>query len=101
MLVSHHRRKEAVEKVSEELKYLDRGYHGDKVKNVEAADAEARSLRIEWVSGMVARIDIDRDGILKTVVVLGEDGKRQRKVELQLLKAERIERLGMMLREGS
>ncbi|MCJ1245595.1 hypothetical protein MMC30_002799 [Trapelia coarctata] len=101
MLVSYHRRKEAVDKVSEELKHLGRGHDGDKVKNIEAADAEAKSLRIEWDSGVEGRVDIERSGRLKRVVVVREDGKRWRDLEMRILRAERIERVPEMLRENS
>jgi len=100
MLVSHHRRKEAVEKVAEELKDQKRAYQGDKVKNVEAVDAEARILGVRWDGELEGRVDIESNGRLKKVVVLGEDGKRRKDLELRILKAKRIERLSEVLMEG-
>ena len=101
MLVSYHRRKEAAENISRLLKHQQRGSQDDNVKIVEAADAEARSLKIEWEHGREGRIEIERDGRLKRVVVVGEDGKRRRDLELRISKAQRIERVPQMLTEGS
>jgi len=101
MLVSYHRRKEAVDKISEMLELHERVHEGDNVKNIVAVDAEARCLRIEWNSGVEGRVDIERNGKLTRVVVVGEDGKRRRDLELQMLKAERIERVSEVLREDT
>lgn len=97
MLVSYHRRKEAVKKVAEDLRNQKRASQGDKVKKVEAADAEARILSIQWDGGLEGRVDIESNGRLKKAVVLGEDGKRRRKLELRILRAKKIERLGEVL----
>ena len=97
MLVSYHRRKEAVEKVAEELRNQRRASQGDKVKKV---DAEARILSIQWDGGLEGRVDIESNGRFKKAVVLGEDGKRRRKLELRILRAKKIERLGEVLKEG-
>lgn len=100
MLFSHHRRKEAIEKVAGELRNQERASQGDKVKKVEAADAEARNLSIQWDGGLEGRVDIESNGRLRKAVVLGEDGKRRRNLELSILRAKRIERLCEVLMEG-
>lgn len=45
------------------------------IKGVEAVDAEATMVRLEWVDGRIGRLVVGNDGVVGKSVVFGEDGR--------------------------
>lgn len=54
------------------------------IRDVSAADAEAKQIRFEWVDGRIGRAVVDGKGEIQKCVIIGEDG-RDREMERRIL----------------
>lgn len=71
------------------------------IRDVSAADAEVRQIRIDWVDGRIGRIVTDAKGNVENCIVLGEDG-RDRAVERQVIGGNRrVEEVAQRLLKGA
>jgi central kinetochore subunit Mal2/MCM21 len=69
------------------------------IRDISAADAEAKQIRFEWVDGRIGRAVVDGKGEIQKCVIIGEDG-RDRDMERRILGGNRTidemaERMGM------
>jgi central kinetochore subunit Mal2/MCM21 len=70
------------------------------IRDISAADAEAKQIRFEWMDGRIGRAVVDGKGHLQKCVIIGEDG-RDRQMERRILSGDKTidgmaERMGAM-----
>jgi central kinetochore subunit Mal2/MCM21 len=71
------------------------------IRDISAADAEAKQIRFEWVDGRIGRAVVDGKGEIRKCVIIGEDG-RDREMERRILGGNRTidqiaERMGIQI----
>jgi central kinetochore subunit Mal2/MCM21 len=71
------------------------------IRDISAADAEAKQIRFEWVDGRIGRAVVDGKGQIQKCVIIGEDG-RDRDMERRILSGNKTidqmaERLGIQM----
>jgi central kinetochore subunit Mal2/MCM21 len=71
------------------------------IRDISAADAEAKQIRFEWVDGRIGRAVVDGKGMIQKCVIIGEDG-RDRAMERRILSGDRTidqmaERMGIQM----
>jgi central kinetochore subunit Mal2/MCM21 len=69
------------------------------IRDISAADAEAKQIRFEWADGRIGRAVVDGKGEIQKCVIIGEDG-RDRDMERRILGGNRTidevaERMGI------
>ena len=94
-IISYQRRQEAVGKLRDDLAVGAKGR--GIVEDIKATDAEVTHIRIDWEDGSVARIRMSKDGEIEKVLIVDEDGKRDRTVERKVELGGRVEDVGTWL----
>lgn len=94
-IISYQRRQEAVGKLRDGLAVGATGR--SKLKDIKATDAEVTDIRIDWIDGKAGRIRMSKTGQVKKVLVMGEDGQRDRAAERKIEVGGRIEDVGAWL----
>lgn len=54
------------------------------MRDITAADAEAKQIRFEWIDGRIGRAVVDSKGGIQKCVIIGEEG-RDRDMERKIL----------------
>ncbi|KAL9116579.1 MAG: hypothetical protein Q9187_006897, partial [Circinaria calcarea] len=88
-IISYQRRQEIVRKLREE--FTVGATERSELKDVKATDAEVTDIRIDWRDGKVGRIRMSKTGQVEKVLVIGEDGQRDRATERKIEVGGRIE----------
>ena len=94
-IISYQRRQEAVRKLRDGLAVGAKGRGA--VKDVKATDAEVTDIKIDWENGSVGRIRMSKNGVVEKVLVIDEDGSRDRGAERKVELGGRVEDLGTWL----
>lgn len=91
-VVARSRRMEAVERLKENVE----GRGGERGVRSVQAERQGGEIRVEWVDGVKAKIEVAERGDVVEVEVLGTDGRRERGLEGRIL-GRRVEDLEGLL----
>lgn len=94
-ITSYQRRQEAVIKLRGYLAVSSKGRGA--VQDVKATDAEVTDIRIDWEDGSVGRVRMSKNGEVEKVLVIDEDGSRDRRAERKVELGGRVEDVGAWL----